>query len=342
MNLITRDENNENNKNNENNDTNINFNIDTLKYLGNMHIQLMSELKEKINIFKTNKDIYTFINDYTIINNLKLAFPIGISINHVIAHDTYHENNLIILKNNDFITIDVGFHENGNIIDAARTFVYCGNENKSINDCELFVNKIEDFIKNELIKNKSVKIQKISKMTELYVSTGGYSGLDFLGGHNVELGKVHGSKLILNKPLTSLPNAVSKMIDKEETLSKNEMFCIEIYMAERFTQGQMIQSLNIPITHYELSENINDINSEELQLYELLKKETYGYAYYYTIHEKYNNKTIETMINKGYIIKHYPLEFKTNTGNIVKFIQHENTFIINENYELVNLTRKQI
>jgi methionine aminopeptidase len=72
----------------------------------------------------TNKDIYDYIDNYIKKNNLSKAFPIGISINYVIAHDSFHESNVVNLKKGDFIKIDVGLIEDGNIIDCARTFVY--------------------------------------------------------------------------------------------------------------------------------------------------------------------------------------------------------------------------
>ena len=341
MNLIPRDTNEINTQQEKT------FNIDILKYLGNLHIQLMENLKNEINNFNTNKEIYEYINEYFIENGLEKSFPIGISINHVIAHDTYHEKNLITLASGDFVTIDVGFIEDGNVIDAARTFVYKGELHASIKDCESYVNKIEEYIRSELDKNNSVKIQKISKMTELLVAQGGYSGLDFLGGHDVELGKVHGSKLILNRPLTSLPAQASQLIDKDASLSKNEMFCIEIYMAERFAQGQMIKSTKIPMTHYELSDEIDveKMLPSEKKVYDSLLEETKGLAYDYNIHNDYSKndkKVINRMIEKGYIVAHHPLEYKSATGNMIKFTQHENTFIITDDCELINLTKTLI
>ena len=103
------------------------FSIEILNKLGNYHRELMNQLKNLINSFDTNKDIYEYINNYIIKNNLSKAFPIGISINHIIAHDSFHESNIKYLKKGDFIKIDVGFIENGNIIDSARTFIYNSN-----------------------------------------------------------------------------------------------------------------------------------------------------------------------------------------------------------------------
>lgn len=323
------------------------FDIEILTYLGDKHKELMNELQNEMNNFKTDRDIYDYINKYMTINVLKQSFPIGISINHVIAHNSYHEHNLIILRNGDFITIDVGFIENGNIIDAARTFNYKSNIHKSIIDCELYVDKIEKYIRKELKNNGKVKIQDISKLTNILVSTGGYTGVGLMGGHDVKLNKVHGDKIILGKPLTSLPTEVSNLINKDEILSKNEMFCIEIYMSERFTDGMVIQSTKTPITHYELDEkaDINYMNNEEKKVFECLKEKINGLVYYYTIHKEFNdkdNKTIKNLINKKFIVSHYPIEFKSVMGELIKFTQHENTFIITNDGELINLTKNTL
>lgn len=346
MNLIPRKEEDklENIKIINDDENKIKFDVEILKELGNTHIELMELLNTRINDFKTNRDIHDYINDFVCENYLNLAFPIGISINQVIAHDTYHPNNIITLKEGDFVTVDVGFYQDGNIIDAARTFTYKNELHKSISDCENYVNRIEDYIRKELDKNGFVNIQRISKMTELLVNTGGYTGVSYLGGHNVELGKVHGSKLILNKPLTSLHSQAGNLVDKDAILSRGEMFCIEIYMGEKLSEGQMIRSTKIPITHFELYDYVdkNKMTKKEAEIYDSIMEETEGYAYNYGVHERFNKdkKILENMIKKEYIIPHYPLEYKSSMGTMVKFTQHENTFIITTEGELINLTKK--
>ena len=62
------------------------------------------ELKNKIETseFKTNKILYDFITNYINTNNLNKAFPVGISVNNIIAHDSYHPEHLIIFKKGDY------------------------------------------------------------------------------------------------------------------------------------------------------------------------------------------------------------------------------------------------
>jgi len=209
------------------------FCLDTLNKLGNLHKNLIFILEKSINTFITDKDIYDFINKFIGDNNLSKAFPIGISINHIIAHDSYHESNLKILKKGDFIKIDVGFIESGNIIDCARTFVYKSEIPNCIRDCEMICDQIENYIREQIKTEGKVQIQKISALTNSLIVTKGYSALDFLGGHTIEYGKVHGKHYILSKPLKLLPKEASNYIDQNAEIGEEEMFAIEIYLGEK-------------------------------------------------------------------------------------------------------------
>ncbi len=324
------------------------FNLEILTELSDKHKNLMHELKNIFELFydkfQTNKDIYEYINDYINNNKLTKAFPIGISINQIIAHDSYHELNLIKLKKGDFIKIDVGLINQGNIIDCARTFVYGDNINnyKCIKDCEEIFLKIEEFIKKEIELNGKILIQKISAYTNAVITTTGYDSLNFLGGHTIEYGKVHGKHVILLKPLTLLPKDASLYIDSNAEINENNMFAIEIYIGEKKAFGQMIKNNILPITHYEITEKEEiekiKLSKEEKEVLNLLKEETHGLVYEHYIHSNYNNKIIKNLINKNIIIKHEPLEYITNSREKIKYIQYEDCFII-KNKQMYNLSK---
>lgn len=320
-----------------------NFDLEILNKLANSHKELMNKLKLNIDNFETNKDIYIYITNFINQNNLLKAFPIGISINQVIAHDSFHEYNVLTLKKGDFIKIDVGFIELGNIIDCARTFVYKDEIPKCVMDCEEICSKVEDYIRNEIDKNGQVFIQKISTITNALIVSKGYSALDYLGGHTIEYGKVHGSQYILNKPLNLLPKEASLFIDSSATIGEEQMFAIEIYIGEKKSLGTMIKSSNIPITHYQLVEpnELNKINLsvDEKNINFKLLDDTKGLAYEYNIHHRYNSKIIKSLINKKAIIKHEALEFKSsNPREKIKYIQYEDCFLIRDN-KLINLSK---
>ena len=320
------------------------FDLEILNKLGNYHKKLMKQLNEQIDKFETNKNIYDYINEYLTLNNLSKAFPIGISINHVIAHDSFHELSIKKLKIGDFIKIDIGLIELGNIIDSARTFVYKSNIPQCIIDCKSIAKSVEESISKDLIEGKYILIQKISALTNALITTKGFTALDFLGGHTIEYGKVHGSQYILNKPLKLLPKEALMFIDPNAIIKEGEMFAIEIYIGEKKSNGNIIKSTTIPITHYQLNEDV-DVNEHkfkklkqnEKEIFEKIKLETKGLAYEYTIHSDYNTQIINKLIKENYIIKHEALEFKSDTNEIIKYIQYEDCFIIKNN-QLINLS----
>ncbi len=319
------------------------FCLDTLIKLGNLHRDLMSKIKTSINLFLTNKDIYDFINKFIEENNLTKAFPIGISINYVIAHDSYHESNIKKLKTGDFIKIDVGFIENGNIIDSARTFVYrTENIPKCILDCEKIANGVEDFIRKQIDQDGKIQIQKISAITNTLIGLEGYNALDYLGGHTIEKGKVHGGNYILNKPLKLLPKEASVFINAFAEIGDEEMFAIEIYIGEKKASGEMIKSSTIPPTHYQVNhEELSKIklNNEEKDVLEQISIQTNNLVYEYTLHKNFNFKIIKKLIDLGAIIKHDALEFKcANNKEKIKYIQYEDCYLIRDG-ELINLSK---
>lgn len=319
------------------------FDLNILIKLGNLHKKLMKELGEQINNFNTDKDIYLFINDYLKENELKKAFPIGISINQIIAHDSFHQSNITRLKKGDFIKIDVGLIEDGNIIDSARTFVYNDNVPKCIDDCKTIAKSIEESISKTVIEGETVQIQKISALTNALIVMKGYVALDYLGGHTIEYGKVHGKHLILNKPYKLLPKEAHQFIDPNAEISEGEMFAIEIYIGEKKALGTMIKNNTISTTHYQINENttkyeLDKLTLDEKNVYLDIMKITNNLVYGYNLHLDYNKNIIKKLIDLKYIIKHEPLEFKSNIrGEKIKYIQYEDCFIIKDN-QLINLT----
>lgn len=326
------------------------FCLETLEELGNYHKNLFLQLKIQLDKFESDKDIYDFINNYINKNNLSKAFPIGISINHVIAHDSYHESNIKKLNVGDFIKIDVGLIQNGNIIDSARTFVYKSNQldkiPDAIADCEWIANEVEKYIRKQIEIFGLIPIQKISTIANATIAYKKYSTVDYLGGHTIEYNKVHGRHCILNKPIGKLPKEALELIDKDAIIGPEEMFAIEIYIGEKNIPGTMIKSSTIPTTHFQLNLNLNEIqtiksklNKSERETLDKLFEETQGLAYEYIVNKKYDSKIIKKLINSNAIIKHEPLEFKcSNPNEKNKYVQYEDCFLIRNNC-LINLSK---
>jgi methionyl aminopeptidase len=317
------------------------FNKDILIKLGNEHKKILELVKNNINTMKSNKDLYKLIDNYIREHSLNKAFPIGISINEIIAHDSYHVDNKILFRDSDLIKVDVGLEEDGNIIDSARTFEYKTNvNNKPIDDCREIVEKVEAFIKEEYNKNKKIIVQDIS--TEIFnnITQKGYNALDFLGGHNIEFGKVHGKKLILNKPLSQLPAQCKNFINSNDELGEGEMFAIEVFIPEKKSEGNMIQNTKLLVTHYEVNEkySMENLTEKEFSVLENIVKTTKLLPYEYKIHDNYDKYIIKSLIEKGKIIKHLPLEWIDKRKKI-KYIQYEDCFIIDKDNGIINLSK---
>jgi methionine aminopeptidase len=347
------------------------FNLDILTKLGTHHKKIMDLVKNNINSMNTNKELYNFVNNYLIEHSINKAFPIGISINEIIAHDSYHKDNKIKFNDGDLIKVDIGLEEDGNIIDSARTFIYTpqiapttltpASKNtpssnasiahkeediKAIEVCRDIVKNVEIFIRNEYANNKKINIQKISNEIYNNIIANGYHALDFLGGHTIEHGKVHGKKLILNKPLTHLPEQCKSFINPDDELVEGEMFAIEVFIPNKKTNGYMMQNDKLLITHYELNDELIEIEGgiekaglrdQERGVLKDIATVTKGLPYEYRINDKYDKYIIKSLITKGYIKKHLPLQWVDRDKKNIKYIHYEDCFIIDPVNGIVNL-----
>jgi len=321
------------------------FDRNTLLRLGEEHKKLMCLIKDNINSMKSDKELYKFIDDYLSSNNLSRAFPVGISINSIIAHDSYHKDNKRYFKEGDLIKVDIGLEECGNIIDSARTYEYVSNIcEEAIEDCKEIVRLTEEFIRKEYKKNNKIKVQSISTVIYCHIVKKEYHALDFLGGHNIEYGRVHGKKLILNKPLVHLPPGCQNFVNKTDELGEGEMFAIEVFITNKknLNNGSMIQNINLPITHYELSRDtikeIDSLTEREIEVLKDLEEITKLLPYEYILHEKYDKYIIKSLIEKEKIIKHLPLEWIDKEKRDIKYIQYEDCFLI-EKDGILNLSK---
>ena len=347
------------------------FSLDILTKLGTHHKKIMEMVRSNINSMNTNKELYNFVNNYLTEHSINKAFPIGISINEIIAHDSYHKDNKIKFNDGDLIKVDIGMEEDGNIIDSARTFIYTPptspalttpiapiapiapkddraykeEDIKAIGVCREIVKNVETFIRNEYATNKKINIQKISNEIYNNIIANGYHALDFLGGHTIEHGKVHGKKLILNKPLTHLPEQCKSFINPNDELVEGEMFAIEVFIPNKKTNGYMMQNDKLLITHYELNDELvaggSGLGSGAEGERDVLKDiatTTKGLPYEYSVHDKYDKYIIKSLITKGYIKKHLPLQWVDRDKKKIKYIHYEDCFIIDPDKGIVNLS----
>lgn len=339
------------------------FDLEILQKLASAHHTLFTEIKTNLHTCKTNRDLYFFIDNYINTNNLKKAFPIGISVNNIIAHDSFHINHIVKFSVDDTIKIDVGLIELGNIIDSARTFIYSNTSNTLLNtlctDAQTICLDTEQFIQNEFNRANTCTIQSISEFIYNNICSKNYTCPELLGGHTIEYGKVHGKHLILNAPITQLEKTIptiNNFIDSTASIEENTMFAIEIYLPSdpdsfNYNKGAMVQNVNIPVTHYQIQEldsaQMKSLNKDELKYYNLLKSQSNGLAFEYKLFAdvQCKNQIVKSLEKKGALELHRPLEFvyknkKSPVSN--KIVQYEDCFFVGRDergIRVINLTK---
>ena len=143
---------------------------------------------------------------------MKTAFPLNVSINNHCAHYTSSFDDILVLKEEDVVKLDIGVRYDGYIADTALTVAF--------ND-----------VHNDLIKasreatETAVKViraggytGKIGDLTESIIEGYGFTTIKELSGHLLMRNKVHGPKVI--------PNVSGQ---KGQLILQDEAFAIETF-----------------------------------------------------------------------------------------------------------------
>ncbi len=104
----------------------------------------------------------------------------------------------------------------------------------------------------------------------------------------------------------------------------------------------MMQNDKLLITHYELNDDLIEIEGGIEGKGDVLKDIatiTKKLPYEYRIHDKYDKYIIKSLITKGYIKKHLPLQWVDKDKKNIKYIHYEDCFIIDPVKGIVNLSQ---
>lgn len=161
-----------------------------------------------------------------------LAFPVGVSINNVAAHDSAILNDERKLEYGDIVKIDFGVHQNGRIIDSAFTHIIGEKEEDSIYENLLEASRDATYSAIAMsgpdarIFEISELISEIISSYEIALDSGKDDNIQIvpvegLGGHDILPYKIHGDKLIL-----SVPN---EEVQGNMKMEEGEIYAIETY-----------------------------------------------------------------------------------------------------------------
>ena len=311
------------------------MNIDKHYKAASIHKKIKLELYDYIDNTKTINDICLFIesriklySDKNEINN-GIAFPVGLSLNNIAAHDTpipkIDSNKL--LQDTDVLKIDYGVHVDGSIIDSA--FTWTKNEvYKPVLDASR--ESVDNIIKNIGV---DMTISEIGNLSEEIVASyetevnGIFKPVKIIGnlcGHSILPWKIHGGKLIQN-----VKNNDNTKIEE------NDILAIEVFTSNgngttilgRNNSHFMPQESRQPITRR--SQELNDIIKTNFKTLPFTQR-------YLEKHSpiKYYNVCLDELYRKGYLSKHPPLIESDPTSITAQF---EETIYVSSN-KIINLS----
>jgi methionyl aminopeptidase len=184
-------------------------------------------------------------------NDLKagIAFPTGVCINNVIAHDTANTNDIRVVEMNDICKIDIGCHINGHIIDSAFSVTFNPEYNNLLQASrEATMTAIKMCRPDASIYDISKTIKEIIESYEVVINGKNHriKPIKDLGSHSIDTYNIHSGELILCSPYESHEY-------KNSRIKSDQQYAIETFASTG--SGKMRKSLSRQSNHYMLNKD---------------------------------------------------------------------------------------
>jgi methionyl aminopeptidase len=187
--------------------------------------------------------------------NSGIAFPVGVNVNNVVAHDSSNSLDDRTFLYGDVVKIDIGVHVDGMIIDSAFTKII---DDYDVVDSNLLsgtavydplINASHDSVMtaikmsgpDQLLIEISESIEEIISSYEIDLGSDilEIKPISGMGGHDIKPYNIHAGKLILSSP--------DPDIQSNTRMDVNEVYAIETYA----TTGSGIATQNSgTVSHY--------------------------------------------------------------------------------------------
>src|SRR3989338_2392885 len=155
-------------------------------------------VKNDVKVLKLTEDIEKRIIEL----GGKPAWPVNVSINEIAAHYTSSIGDNLVLKEGDYVKVDIGAQVDGYLCDRAFTVKIGSKSDPMIEASE---KALEECLK--LIK-PGTKVSEISEVCENTVNGLGFNVIRNLAGHRIERNNQHAHP--------SIPNSRNSMQDEIE------------------------------------------------------------------------------------------------------------------------------
>ncbi len=214
-----------------------------------IHKTIVKQIHEKRDVLlKDGASIYDlalYIENAIIEEGGSIAFPVGICVNHCVAHYTpsIHDANLI-LKAGDMVKIDFGVHVDGEITDSAFTILVNGDFDDQREEEKrhmIDISKRATMIGVNMCR-VDARLSEIGEEIEEYVESKGYRTFKELCGHSIAPYIIHAGKAVPNGRLD---------FDYPVRACVGEKYAIEPFI----TNGAGVCIYKRPNNHFMLSRN---------------------------------------------------------------------------------------
>ena len=159
---------------------------------GEIARQVKKEVVDMITPGAKLYDIAEFVERRIVELGGKPAFPCNLSINEIAAHYTPYKGDDSVLKEGDYLKVDLGVHVDGYIADTAVTF------RVGMEEDDLMAASKEALENAISVIRAGVKISEIGKAIEETIRGYGFNPIVNLSGHKIDRYKLHAGISIPN------------------------------------------------------------------------------------------------------------------------------------------------
>lgn len=199
-------------------------------------LSTLVDVVESMTLRLTKQDPQTYyVKGSTRNNDGGIAFPVGVNINNIVAHDSkttaIKDDRTFVLG--DVVKVDIGVHINGRIIDSAFTHIV--SNSAGISDPDSYYNTVLEASRDSVFSTikmagpdqslyeLSENIEEIIESYEIDLAgnTIPIRAVEGIGGHNILKHQIHGGKLILCVP--------DEELQGDLRMEEDEVYAIETY-----------------------------------------------------------------------------------------------------------------
>jgi len=283
--------------------------IDALIRAGEIARKVKEEVKDMIKPGARLYDIAEFVERRIVELGGKPAFPCNLSLNEIAAHYTPYKGDETVLKEGDYLKLDLGVHIDGYIADTAITFRVGMEEDE-------LMEAAREALENAIATVRAgVMVRDISRAIEETIRGKGFKPIVNLSGHKIERYKLHAG--------VSIPN-VYRQADTYE-LKEGDVFAIEPFATTG--AGQVIAVPPALIFMYVRDRPVRMLQARRLLMHIKREYKTLPFAYRWLqgFLPEGQLKLALTQLDKVGAIYSYPILREVRGGMVAQF---EHTVIV--------------